>query len=73
MIKINFKKAQEITKDRLREERSPLLTQNDKEYMIAVKEGLDTGSLAEERQRLLDVTKLVDSATTLVDLKEISV
>lgn len=73
MIKINIEKAKDITKERLRAEREALLLQNDKEYMIAVKDGLPLEPIMEERQRLLDITDLVDSATTVEELKEITV
>ena len=71
MIGINFLKAKELTKERLRLERVPLLIQNDKEYIIAIKDGLDVDVLIEERQRLLDITNLADSAKTLDDLKNL--
>lgn len=71
MIKINLDKAKEITKERLRQERAPLLEENDKQYIIAIKDGLDIDPLMEERQRLLDITTLADAATTVEELKEI--
>jgi hypothetical protein len=73
MIKINLDKAKEITKDRLRQERVPLLEENDKQYIIAIKDGLDIDPLMEERQRLLDITQLADAALTVEELKEITV
>jgi len=72
MIKINLDKAKEITKERLRQERAPLLEENDKLYMIAIKDGIDIDPLMEERQRLLDITQLADAATTVEELKEIT-
>lgn len=69
MIKIDISKAQLITKDRLRAERTPLLQALDIEMM---KNLSDTEKLAEieaEKQRLRDITKVVDSLTTVEELK----
>lgn len=73
MISINIEKARKITKDRLRAEREPLLARNDKEYIVAIKDGLDTEPLLDERQRLLDITELVNKAKTIEELKKIKV
>jgi len=69
MITINFTKAQEITKDRLREERKPLLEAQDIAYMKAQEAGEDTSAIVTEKQRLRDITSTVDSMTTLDELK----
>jgi hypothetical protein len=71
MITINFAKAQAITKDRLRQERAPLLTALDVQYQRAQEDGRDTTIIISEKQRLRDVTKLADTATTLDELKAI--
>ena len=73
MIKIDIPKAQEITKDRLRAERTPLLQALDIEVM---KNLSDTEKLAEieaEKQRLRDITLVVDTLTTVEELKAVSV
>ena len=72
MITINFLKAQEITRQRLRVERAPLLTALDVQYQRAQEDGRDTTIIISEKQRLRDVTKLVDTATTLDELKALS-
>ena len=72
MITINFAKAQAITKDRLRQERAPLLTALDVQYQRAQEDGRDTTIIISEKQRLRDVTKLADAATTLDELKALS-
>ncbi len=72
MITINFAKAQAITKDRLRQERAPLLTALDVQYQRAQEDGRDTTIIISEKQRLRDVTKLADKATTLDELKALS-
>jgi hypothetical protein len=73
MITVNFTKAQEITKDRLRAERAPLLEAQDIAYMKALEAGQDTAAIIAEKQRLRDVTGLVDQVTTLDELKGITV
>ena len=67
MITINFTKATEITKERLRQERKPLLEAQDVLYMRATEQGLDTKAIVAEKQRLRDITKI--TATTLDELK----
>ncbi len=72
MITINFDKAKAITKDRLRQERAPLLVAQDVLYMRATEQGADTTAIVAEKQRLRDITKLADEATTLDELKAIT-
>jgi hypothetical protein len=69
MIVINFEKAREITKERLRRERELLLQEQDVAYMRAQESGADTSSIVSEKQRLRDITTLADDATTLDELK----
>lgn len=73
MITINFDKAKDITKDRLRMERAPLLVAQDVLYMRATEQGADTTAIVAEKQRLRDITKLADEATTLDELKALKV
>ena len=72
-ITINFTKAQAITKDRLRAERKPLLEAQDVLFQRALETGKDATAIVVEKQRLRDVTKLVDAATTLDALKNMGV
>jgi hypothetical protein len=72
MITINFDKAKAITKDRLRAERTPLLQAQDVAFQRALEEGKDTTAIVAEKQRLRDITKLADEATTLDELKAIT-
>ena len=67
MITINFTKAQAITKDRLRNERKPLLEAQDVLFQRALESGADTTAIVAEKQRLRDITKI--SVTTLDGLK----
>jgi len=73
MITINLDKAKEITKDRLRIDRKPLLEVQDILFMKAQESGADTSAIVTEKQRLRDITKLADSATTLDELKGLAV
>jgi hypothetical protein len=73
MIKINFDKAKEITKERLRQERKPLLEQQDILFQRSLENNADTSAIVAEKQRLRDITNLVDDATTLEQLKQLEV
>ena len=66
-------KAKEITKARLRQERSPLLLTQDVAFQRALESGADTAAIVAEKQRLRDITKLADSATTVDELKALKV
>ena len=72
MIVINIDKAKAITKDRLRSERTPLLQEQDVAFQRALESGADTAAIVAEKQRLRDITNLADTATTLDELKGIT-
>lgn len=72
MIVINIDKAKDITKNRLRAERAPLLQAQDVAFQRALESGADTAAIVAEKQRLRDITTLVDEATTLDELKGIT-
>ena len=72
MITINLSKAKDITKDRLRAERAPLLQAQDVAFQRALEEGADTTTVVAEKQRLRDITQLADQATTVEELKAIT-
>ncbi len=72
-MQINFTKAQDITKERLRIDRKPLLEAQDILYMRAQEAGSDTSAIVTEKQRLRDITEQVDSMTTLDELKAVTV
>ena len=71
MITINFDKAKQITKERLRQERKPLLEQQDILFQRTLENNSDTSAIILEKQRLRDITKLADEATTLEQLKQL--
>ena len=73
MITINLSKAKDITKDRLRSERAPLLQAQDVAFQRALEEGADTAAIVAEKQRLRDITQLADQATTVEELKNITI
>lgn len=71
-ILINFDKAKDIAKERIRAERKPLLEALDVEMM---KNWGDTSKLSEidaKKQTLRDATKLADDATSIDELKAIT-
>ena len=72
-ITVNITKAKEITKDRLRAERKPLLEEQDILCMQAQETGADTSAIVAEKQRLRDITNQADSMTTVEQLKSASV
>ena len=72
MITIDMNKARDITKDRLRQERKPLLEQLDIDYMRAMEQGIETTDIVNEKQRLRDITNLVDTCSSVEELKSIS-
>ena len=71
MIVINLDKAKDITKERLRQERAPLLQKQDVAFQRALEEGVDTTAIVAEKQRLRDITNLADQAATLDELKSL--
>ena len=72
MITINLDKAKDITKERLRVERKPLLEAQDILFMQAQESGADTKEIVAEKVILRDITKQVDSCKTTDELKAIS-
>ena len=73
MITISIPKAKDITKDRLRADRKPLLEAEDVKFMKAQEAGSDTSAIVTEKNRLRDITKDVDTCTTIDELKALSV
>ena len=68
-LRINFTKAQALTKDRLRTEREPLFVEQDIAFQRVLETGADTTAIVAEKQRLRDITNQVDDMTTLDELK----
>ena len=72
-ITIDINKAKVITKDRLREERKPLLEAQDILFNRALETSEDTSAIVKEKNRLRDITKQVDGMKTLDELKGASI
>ena len=73
MITVNLSKAKDITKDRLRLDRKPLLEAQDVLFMKAQESSADTTDIVTEKNRLRDITKDVDTCTTTDQLKALTV
>ena len=71
-IIINIDKAKDITKDRLRAERKPLLETQDIAFQRALESNADTSAIVAEKQRLRDITNQVDTMTTVEELKTVT-
>jgi uncharacterized protein YdaT len=71
-IIIDINKAKEITKDRLRVERKPLLEAQDVAFQRALESNADTSAIVAEKQRLRDITNQVDTMTTVEELKTVT-
>ena len=69
MITINLNKAKDITKDKLREERKPLLESLDVQFQRALETGADTSDIVAKKQALRDAPATVDNMTTVEELK----
>lgn len=72
MITVDMTKAKEITKDRLRVERKPLLEEQDVLFQKALEDNSDTTAIVTEKNRLRSITDTVDDMTTLDELKAAS-
>jgi hypothetical protein len=70
-VTVNLDKAKELTKKRLRAERAPLLEEQDVLFQRALESSADTTAIVAEKQRLRDITGLVDAVTTLEGLRAI--
>ena len=73
VVTVSLTKSKEITKERLRAERAPLLAAQDVLYQRAQEANADTTAIVAEKNRLRDITLLADAATTLDALKAITV
>lgn len=72
MITIDIPKAQLITKDRLRVERTPLLQALDIEIMKNLSDATKLAEIEAEKQRLRDITSVVDTLETVEELKGVT-
>jgi hypothetical protein len=72
-IIVDIDKAKDITKNRLRQEREPLLLAQDVAFQRALETGADTSAIVAEKQRLRDITNQVDSMNTVEELKALEI
>jgi hypothetical protein len=68
-IQVNIAKAKDITKDKLREERKPLLEKLDVDFQRALETGADTTDIIAKKQALRDATNQVNTMNTVEELK----
>ncbi len=68
-VTVNKAKAVELTKKRLRAERTPLLAAQDVAFQRALESGADTSAIVAEKQRLRDITNLATEDKTLEELR----
>lgn len=66
-------KCIDMTNNRLRTERAPLLAELDVQMLIAFETGAPTANIVAEKQRLRDITKIAKPSMTLEELKSIKV
>ena len=66
-------KCIDITNNRLRSERAPLLAELDVQVIRAQETGAETSSLIAEKNRLRDITKLANPSMTPEELKALKV
>lgn len=71
-VEVSLSKSKELTKNRLRAEREPLLAAQDVAFQRAQESGADTTAIVAEKQRLRDITILADQASTLNELNLLS-
>ena len=71
-IQVNINKAKAITKDRLRQERTPKLEALDVQFQRALEAGSDTTDIVNKKQQLRDAPASVDSMTTVEQLKAVT-
>lgn len=75
VVLVNLDKAKELTKERLRAERAPLLAAQDVAFQRALETGgkeADMAPIVAEKQRLRDITKLADDAESTDELRGLS-
>jgi len=72
---LDVERAKEIKKAKLRHERVPKFADLDKEYMLAdeTQDDVKKADVIASKQRLRDITKLVDSAKTISAIKKVVV
>lgn len=70
-LTVDITKAQEITKERLRKERQPLLEKLDVEVMKNITDPVKLSEIESQKQVLRDLPQQVNGLTTVEELKAI--
>lgn len=70
-VSVSFNKAVDLTKKRLRFERTALLQSLDVQFQRALETGAPTAEIVAEKQRLRDLPALADSCTSLDQLRDL--
>lgn len=70
-LSVDIPKAQLITKDRMRAERKPMLADLDVEVMKNITDPVKLAEIEAQKQVLRDITKVVDTLTTVEELKAV--
>jgi hypothetical protein len=70
-LHVDIVKARDVTKDRLRQERAPLLAELDTAYIRALEINASTAAVVSEKQRLRDLTQSVDGMTSLEEMSQV--
>lgn len=73
VVTVNLEKAKEITKNRLRIERQPLLDAQDVKFQRALEDDSDTSAIVAEKKRLRSITNEVDNCKNLDQLRSLKV
>lgn len=73
VVTVNLEKAKEITKNRLRTERAPLLAAQDVAFQRAIETGADTSAIVTEKQRLRNITNLTNECGSTAELRSLKV
>ena len=68
-VTVNLDKAKNLTKNRLRAERAPLLAAQDVLWQRAQETGADTTNIVAEKNRLRDITKFADLCDSTAQLR----
>lgn len=70
-LKEDVSKSKEIWKDKLRLERDPIFKSLDIEYYRALEEKKSTTGIVTKKNKLRDITKEVDKAKTIAEIKKV--
>lgn len=72
VVSVDLTRAKEVTKERLRRERAPLLVAQDIAFQRALESGAPTEDIVAEKNRLRDITSKADICTTTAELRALN-